>query len=92
MSERLDPDVVLNHELVPKHEVIEDEEEIERILEELGVSKDDLPRIHTNDPVIVALSEKLGRKIRPGALVRIERESPTAGKVVVYRVVTSPPE
>ncbi|WP_456483245.1 DNA-directed RNA polymerase subunit H [Methanopyrus kandleri] len=92
MAERLDPDVVLNHVLVPKHEVIDDEEEIEKVLEELGVEKDDLPRIHTNDPVVVALSEKLGKRIKPGSLVKIVRDSPTAGKTVVYRVVTNPPE
>ncbi len=92
MSERLDPEVVLNHEMVPEHEVIDDEEEIEEILEELGLDREELPRIFTNDPVVVALSEKLGRKIPEGALIRITRKSPTAGEITVYRVVTKPPE
>ncbi len=71
---------ILEHELVPKHEVVPPEEAV-RILRELGVSPPQLPWIRVTDPVVQAIGAK------PGDIVRIYRKSPTSGEVVVYRYV-----
>lgn len=71
---------VLAHELVPKHEVLS-LEEATKVLRELGVRPEQLPWIRASDPVVKALGAK------PGDIIKIVRESPTAGKVVAYRYV-----
>ncbi len=71
---------ILEHELVPKHEVVPPEEAA-RILRELGVRPEQLPWIRATDPV----ARRIGAK--PGDIVRIYRKSPTAGEIVVYRYV-----
>ncbi len=76
---------VLEHELVPEHYLVSEEEE-EEILKELGVRKDQLPKIKKSDAVLRVLERKYGH-IPIGSLIKIVRKSPTAGKIVVYRVV-----
>lgn len=71
---------VLNHELVPKHELLTPEEAL-KALKELGVEPDKLPWIRASDPVVRAI------RARPGDIIKIIRKSPTAGEVVVYRYV-----
>ncbi|ABM81393.1 DNA-directed RNA polymerase subunit H [Hyperthermus butylicus] len=71
---------ILEHELVPKHEVVPPEEAA-RIIRELGVRPEQLPWLRATDPVARAIGAK------PGDIVRIYRKSPTAGEVVVYRYV-----
>ena len=71
---------VMDHELVPKHEVVPFNEAI-KLLRELGVKPENLPWLRASDPV----AREIGAK--PGDVVRIERRSPTAGKVIVYRFV-----
>ncbi len=78
---------VLNHELVPQHEVLKPKEE-EKILKELGITKDLLPKINRSDPAIKALEEKFG-DVKTGSVIKIIRKSPTAGVSVYYRVVVS---
>ena len=73
---------VTDHELVPKHEVLPPEEAI-RVLKGLGVTPDKLPWIRASDPV----AREIGAK--PGDIIRIERKSPTAGKIVIYRFVVA---
>ncbi|MGC9210286.1 MAG: DNA-directed RNA polymerase subunit H [Acidilobus sp.] len=73
---------ILNHVLVPKHRILPLDEAV-RVLSQLGVKPWQLPRISVNDPVIRLLGGK------PGDIVEIERDSPTAGKHKVYRVVVS---
>ena len=73
---------VTDHELVPKHEVLSPEEAI-KVLRELGVTPEMLPWIKASDPV----AKEIGAK--PGDIVRIERRSPTAGKIIVYRFVVA---
>ena len=80
-AKRPDPRI-LNHFLVPKHRILSLEEAVE-VLNRLGVKPWQLPRISVNDPVIRLLGGK------PGDIVEIVRDSPTAGKHVVYRVVVS---
>ncbi len=71
---------ILEHELVPKHEVVPPEEAA-RILRELGVRPEQLPWIRATDPVV----RRIGAK--PGDIIRIYRKSPTAGEIIVYRYV-----
>lgn len=71
---------ILDHELVPKHEVLKPEEAVE-VLKSLGVRPDQLPYLRASDPVARAIGAK------PGDVVRIIRKSPTAGKIIVYRFV-----
>jgi DNA-directed RNA polymerase subunit H len=69
-----------NHILVPVHEVLK-KDEGEELLKTLDIDKEQLPKIKVDDPV----AKEIGAKI--GDIVRIIRESPTAGKSVVYRLV-----
>ena len=71
---------VMKHELVPRHEVLSEEEKKE-ILERYGVSPEQLPKIFANDAVARAVRAK------PGEIIRIKRKSPTAGEAVAYRYV-----
>jgi len=73
---------VMDHELVPKHEIVSPEEAV-RILKELGVKPENLPWIRASDPV----AREIGA--RPGDIIRIERKSPTSGKIIVYRFVVA---
>jgi len=69
-----------DHVLVPKHEVLS-KEEAEELLKLLGISKEQLPKIKATDPIV----KEIGAK--PGDIVKITRESLTAGKSVFYRLV-----
>lgn len=71
---------VLDHILVPKHERIPSEE-VPKVLRELGLDPSNLPLIRASDPAVKAIGAK------PGDLVKITRESETAGKTIVYRLV-----
>ncbi|MEM2816957.1 MAG: DNA-directed RNA polymerase subunit H [Archaeoglobaceae archaeon] len=69
-----------DHVLVPKHEILR-EEEVEELLKLLGVSKEQLPKIKASDPII----KEIGAK--PGDVVKITRKSLTAGVSIFYRLV-----
>ncbi|MEM0022806.1 MAG: DNA-directed RNA polymerase subunit H [Archaeoglobaceae archaeon] len=69
-----------DHVLVPKHEILK-EEEVEELLKLLGVSKEQLPKIKASDPII----KEIGAK--PGDVVKITRKSLTAGVSIFYRLV-----
>jgi len=71
---------ILEHELVPCHEVVPPHEAA-RILRELGIRPEQLPWLRVTDPVARAIGAK------PGDIVKIYRKSPTSGEVVVYRYV-----
>lgn len=70
----------LNHALVPLHEVVPDDE-VPSILEKYGIVKEQLPKIKSTDPAVQVVSAE------PGQLVRITRNSPTAGHHIAYRLV-----
>ncbi|WP_457591654.1 DNA-directed RNA polymerase subunit H [Geoglobus sp.] len=69
-----------DHILVPKHELLS-EEEAKELLETLGVRKEDLPKMRADDPI----AKEIGAK--PGDIVRIVREDKLVGKSVAYRLV-----
>ena len=76
----LDPEIILNHTLVPKHEVLS-KKEAKKFLEENKLEKSQLPRILQSDPVVKAI------KAKKGDIIKITRDSITAGKAVYYRIV-----
>jgi len=71
---------IFNHEFVPKHEILTPEER-EKLLTEYRVHPYQLLHIMSSDPAIKAIGA------RPGDIVRIVRDSPTAGKYIAYRYV-----
>lgn len=73
---------LFSHELVPNH-VIADESEVALILDHYGITKDEIPRILRDDPAAKVLGAK------PGQVIRISRDSETAGEVFYYRLVGS---
>jgi DNA-directed RNA polymerase subunit H (RpoH/RPB5) len=71
---------IFEHTFVPKHEIVGTEER-EKLLKEYRVQPYQLPRLRANDPAAKAIDAK------PGDIVRIIRDSPTAGKYTSYRYV-----
>lgn len=71
---------VLKHVLVPKHVVLS-EDEAKYILERLGVKRYELPVIFASDPAARAVGAK------PGDVIMVIRESPTAGRSIAFRQV-----
>jgi len=69
-----------NHILVPKHELLSEEEAAE-LLKKLNANIDDLPKIKKNDPAIKKLKTKIND------VIKITRSSPTAEETIYYRVV-----
>ncbi len=77
----LDPEIILGHEYVPKHEILK-EKDVEKLLKQYKLeSKMQLPKILSSDPVIKAI------KAKKGDVIKITRKSMTAGEAVYYRVV-----
>ena len=72
---------ISKHCLVPKHEIIREQDEIKSIMEQFSLkNKHQLPIILKTD----AMARYLG--LKSGDIVKITRKSPTAGVYVVYRV------
>ena len=71
---------IFKHILVPKHEILAPEEK-EELLAKYRVRPYQLPQIKASDPAVRAIGA------RPGDIVRISRESQTAGKYTAYRYV-----
>jgi len=71
---------IFEHVLVPKHEIVGDKER-ENVLAQYRVQPFQLPRLKASDPGAKAIDAK------PGDIVRITRDSPTAGKYISYRYV-----
>ena len=72
---------VLEHDLVPDHEILSDEE-VYKLLEELKIkNKNQLPKIKVDDPVCKKIEAKEDQ------VLKITRISETAGKYTTYRIV-----
>ena len=71
---------ILQHSNVPKHEILSDSE-IEKIFAEVEYEIKQLPKIKSDDPVVKAIDAK------EGDILRITRESQTAGTFITYRLV-----
>jgi DNA-directed RNA polymerase subunit H len=70
----------LEHKMVPRHELVE-EDELKKILSDYNIEKEQMPKIRESDPAARAIQAKVGD------IVRITRESQTAGKAIFYRLV-----
>lgn len=68
------------HYLVPEHVLIR-KEKVEELMNELGVKKASLPKISKLDPAVKPL------KAEKGDVVKILRDSLTAGTTTYYRRV-----
>ena len=71
---------VMSHKLVPMHMLLS-EEEAQKTVAELKVRKEQLPKIYMKDPCVKAIGGKVGD------IVKIVRESHTAGHSVAFRLV-----
>jgi DNA-directed RNA polymerase subunit H len=71
---------VKQHILIPKHKKLSEKEKTD-LLEKYHITSNELPAILKSDP---ALS---GMDVEVGDVIKIERESPTAGRTVFYRGV-----
>ena len=70
---------VSQHELVPEHTVVDDED-LDGVLEEYNIDRTDLPKIKRADPALPDDAEV-------GDVVKIERDSRTTDRAVTYRLV-----
>lgn len=73
--------LVPDHVYVPKHEIMSKQEAEEDVLKKYNCKPTELPLIFVNDPAI----QELG--VKPGDMIRITRQSPTAGTSLYYRYV-----
>ncbi|PIN85206.1 MAG: DNA-directed RNA polymerase subunit H [Candidatus Diapherotrites archaeon CG11_big_fil_rev_8_21_14_0_20_37_9] len=73
-------DKIIDHVLVPKHEIVP-QDKVAELLVKFGPKAANLPQILRDDPAV----EEIGAK--RGDIVKITRDSHTAGKSVYFRVV-----
>ena len=71
---------ILQHEMVPKTTILDDEETRQIMLQYNILSLSQFPEISRFDPVALAIC------MRPGQVCQIDRPSPTASITVFYRV------
>ena len=78
---------VLEHGMVPQHTLVLVKDE-KQIMKSLNIeSKGSLPKIKKSDPVLKILS-KIEGPIEAGRIIKIVRDSSTAGQIILYRMVT----
>ena len=68
------------HDLVPKHEILTKLDKKE-LLEKLGITDKELPKIQLTDPALQNMDAKIGD------VIRITRKSQTSGYSLYYRIV-----
>lgn len=71
----------LDHVLVPKHEIVPEEEHVELMKANYITQKGEIPIIRFHEDIIARL---LG--VIPGSIVKITRPSPSAGIYTTYRI------
>ena len=75
---------IQQHDLVPKHEVISESEK-ELLQQNSDFDINNLPKIKINDPVVKELSNS--HNISAGDVLKITRNSKTAGEFISYRII-----
>jgi DNA-directed RNA polymerase subunit H (RpoH/RPB5) len=71
---------LFEHDLVPTH-IISEQTEVDLVTSHYKINKTQLPRIYVSDPAAKVLGA------RAGQVIRIERDSETAGNTFYYRLV-----
>jgi len=71
---------LLDHESVPNHEII-GEEEIAELIEKYSIEKEQIPKIRIDDPIVLEIGAKIGD------VIKITRKSQTAEQALYYRLV-----
>jgi DNA-directed RNA polymerase subunit H len=71
---------ILKHKLVPDHTILS-KTEANKVLKQLNIHQEQLPKIKSDDPVVKDIGAK------PGDILKITRKSHTAAKFVTYRLV-----
>ena len=71
---------VMENFLVPRHTIMS-EEDVQELLGKFGIIREKLPQILMMDPCARAVGAQ------PNQVLKIERESPTAGTSYYYRLV-----
>lgn len=71
---------ILKHKLVPDHTILS-KKEANKIIKQLKIHQEQLPKIKVDDPVV----KEIGAK--SGDVLKITRKSHTAGKFITYRLV-----
>ncbi|MBN1644768.1 DNA-directed RNA polymerase subunit H [Candidatus Woesearchaeota archaeon] len=79
MAKKID---ITKHLLVPKHVLVSDSEK-KKVTDTLKLSGKELPRMLKTDPSLADL------KVKDGDVIKIIRDSKTAGKTVFYRRIIS---
>ena len=74
--------IIKKHILIPKHIKLSVKEK-EELFKRYNVSLKELPKINKDDAAIAILN------VKEGDVIKIIRESPTAGKTEFYRGVSS---
>ena len=75
---------IQQHDLVPKHEVISESEK-EVLQKNSDFDINNLPKIKINDPVVKELTKSSSVSI--GDVLKITRNSKTAGEFISYRII-----
>ncbi|UPV76177.1 DNA-directed RNA polymerase subunit H [Halorussus limi] len=70
---------VSQHDMVPDHSVVDDEE-LDGVLEEYDIKTTDLPKIKRTDPALPDDAEV-------GDVIKIVRDSRTTDSATIYRLV-----
>jgi DNA-directed RNA polymerase subunit H len=71
---------LLDHELIPKHEIMV-EDELKSVLNQYQIEKEQLPKLKVSDPIALEIGASVGD------VVKIMRNSQTAGEAIYYRLV-----
>ena len=76
---------VIEHMMVPDHQIMS-VEEVDELLTSYKITRDQLPKIYHDDPSV----KEIGAKIND--VIRIVRNSQTAGRAEAYRQVVKRPK
>jgi len=71
---------LLDHEMVPKHDILTEVEE-KLVLKKYNVSSAQFPKLYHSDPI----TKEIGAEV--GQIIKITRKSKTSGKSIAYRIV-----
>lgn len=76
---------VLEHVMVPDHKIMT-EDEVSGLLSSYAITTEQLPKIYHDDPAVKTIGAKVGE------VIRIIRDSHTAGRAESYRLVIKRPK